>query len=112
MTPDATFDNVPIGRVVGHDAVKEAFEGFFGMAENVDFEVLNMAGSGTVVFAERVDHFDMGEIHVDLPCTGVFEMVDGRIAAWRDYFDVAMFNQQTPSLDQDELQKLAQAHGG
>ena len=30
---------------------------------------------------------DIGEI--PLPVTGVFELVDGKIAAWRDYFDMA-----------------------
>ena len=30
---------------------------------------------------------DGGEI--PLPVMGVFEVVDGRIAAWRDYFDMA-----------------------
>jgi limonene-1,2-epoxide hydrolase len=26
---------------------------------------------------------------IPLPVTGVFEVVDGRIVAWRDYFDMA-----------------------
>ena len=29
--------------------------------------------------------------NVDLPCLGVFEMRDGRIAEWRDYFDLGTF---------------------
>jgi limonene-1,2-epoxide hydrolase len=29
-------------------------------------------------------------VAVELPVMGVFEIVDGRIAAWRDYFDAAM----------------------
>lgn len=28
---------------------------------------------------------------VDLPCAGVFEMEDGEIKVWRDYFDMAIF---------------------
>ena len=54
MTPDAVFHNIPIGRVVGHDAIKGAFEAFFGMADNVDFEVRNVAKCRPIVFAERV----------------------------------------------------------
>ena len=42
------------------------------------------------VMNERTDVMrrkDGGEI--PLPVTGVFEVVDGKIAAWRDYFDLA-----------------------
>ncbi len=28
---------------------------------------------------------------VDLPCLGVFEMKDGKIKEWRDYFDMGTF---------------------
>jgi limonene-1,2-epoxide hydrolase len=28
---------------------------------------------------------------MDLPCTGVFEMENGKIKVWRDYFDMATF---------------------
>jgi limonene-1,2-epoxide hydrolase len=29
-----------------------------------------------------------------LPVAGVFEVRDGKIAAWRDYFDLATFTKQ------------------
>lgn len=35
--------------------------------------------------------FGVGEKGVDLPCLGVFEMEDGKIKVWRDYFDMATF---------------------
>jgi hypothetical protein len=28
---------------------------------------------------------------VDLPCTGVFEMENGKIKVWRDYFDLTTY---------------------
>ena len=28
---------------------------------------------------------------VNLPCFGIFEIADGKIAEWRDYFDMATF---------------------
>jgi limonene-1,2-epoxide hydrolase len=31
---------------------------------------------------------------LDLPVMGVFEVKDGKIAAWRDYFDAQMFEKQ------------------
>jgi limonene-1,2-epoxide hydrolase len=47
------------------------------------------------VFTERTDGFVMGDKSVDLPVAGVFEINDGKIAKWRDYFDM---NTWTSSL--------------
>ena len=46
---------------------------------------------GDVVIAERLDRTMVGETAVDLPCCGVFEMRGGKIAAWRDYFDMGTY---------------------
>ena len=40
---------------------------------------------------ERMDRTDVAGRHVDLPCFGVFEMENGKIKVWRDYFDLATF---------------------
>jgi limonene-1,2-epoxide hydrolase len=56
--------------------------------------MLNLAASGDVVFTERVDVFTYPDNTVELPVAGVFEVRDGKIAAWRDYFDVNMFMSQ------------------
>ena len=54
-----------------------------------------MAESGDIVFTERVDRFQMGDKKVELPVAGVFEVRDGKIAAWRDYFDMPTWTRQT-----------------
>ena len=50
-----------------------------------------VSSDGEVAFAERTEHFvpkAQGEGDpFDLPVAGVFELRDGRISAWRDYFD-------------------------
>jgi limonene-1,2-epoxide hydrolase len=38
-----------------------------------------------------VDRTDAGGKHIDLPLVGVFEIQDGKIRAWRDYFDLATY---------------------
>jgi len=50
-------------------------------------EVLNMASNGGVVFTERSDIFAMGDKRIMLRVNAVFEVVDGKIAAWREYYD-------------------------
>ncbi|MGK0341371.1 MAG: limonene-1,2-epoxide hydrolase [Candidatus Azotimanducaceae bacterium] len=39
------------------------------------------------VAVERLDKTQAGD-KVDLPCFGMFEMSNGKIKVWRDYFDL------------------------
>ncbi|MEW6471465.1 MAG: limonene-1,2-epoxide hydrolase family protein [Actinomycetota bacterium] len=52
-------------------------------------ELLNVASNGNVVFTERVDRGVQADgtpiLSVDV--TGVFEVRDGKICRWTDYFD-------------------------
>jgi len=43
--------------------------------------------SRNVVIAERLDRTKAGDKSVDLPVVGVFELKEGKIKVWRDYFD-------------------------
>ena len=58
---------------------------------STQWDVLNLISRGDVVIAERLDRTMVGETAVDLPCCGVFEMQDGKIKVWRDYFDLATY---------------------
>jgi len=95
MTPDCEYDNVPMSKVFGPDAVKELLSPFTAACSEIDWVVVRQAASGDmtwgVVLNERVDRFKMGERWVELPLAGVFEVRDGKIALWRDYFDLTTF---------------------
>jgi len=47
-----------------------------------------------VVLNERLDRFKLAKGWLELPVMGAFEVVDGKIACWRDYFDMADFQRQ------------------
>jgi limonene-1,2-epoxide hydrolase len=84
-----TYHNMPGPPATGSDAVRALVEGFLGRWDKTDWQLVNIASSGNVVFAERLDVTDEGGKHVDLPCVGVFELNDdGKIVTWRDYFDI------------------------
>ena len=53
--------------------------------------MLNLLSAGDVVIAERVDRTVANGKPVDLPCCGVFELREGKIAVWRDYFDMGTY---------------------
>jgi limonene-1,2-epoxide hydrolase len=50
-------------------------------------EILHIASNGGVVFAEKTDIFEMGDKRITLRVNAVLEVVDGKIAAWREYYD-------------------------
>jgi len=92
---DAVYHNVPLAPVAGKDGIREILNLFVPPAEAIDFEMLHLAARGDVVFTERVDRFTIGGRRVELPVAGVFEIRNGRITAWRDYFDFATWQRQT-----------------
>jgi limonene-1,2-epoxide hydrolase len=91
FTEDGTYYNMPIAPITGHTALKAFIGGFIKDWTQTDWDLLNLVGEGDVVIAERLDRTKVGDIDVDLPCCGVFEMENGKIKMWRDYFDMATF---------------------
>ncbi len=90
FTPDAVYHNVPTDPKTGTAEIRAIFEAFLGLMELIDLEVVHSAAKGDVVFTERRDHFrQSGKPRFMLPVNGVFEVRDGKIAAFRDYFDLA-----------------------
>jgi limonene-1,2-epoxide hydrolase len=43
---------------------------------------------------ERVDHFEVNGKRISAPCMGIFKLRDGKIAAWRDYWDLKQVESQ------------------
>ena len=91
---DAVYHNIPMAPARGKDAIKGAINTFLPMAKSIEFKVLTTAAAGNLVMNERVDIFDMGGKRIELPVAGVFEIRHGKIAAWRDYFDLASWTKQ------------------
>lgn len=91
FTEDGTYHNMPASPVSGRENLREFISGFISPWTSTDWDLLNLAESGDVVFAERIDKTVAGERQVDLPCCGVFEMREGKIAVWRDYFDMQTY---------------------
>jgi limonene-1,2-epoxide hydrolase len=94
FTDDAVYHNIPMDPITGRDTIKSFIAGFAGGAEKIDFRVRNIVADGDVVLTERVDVFVMPNGKVELPVMGTFEVRDGKIAAWRDYFDLKQFMDQ------------------
>jgi len=94
FTDDAVYHNIPMEPPVGKEAIRGFLDGFLGVvASSVHFEIRNQLVAGNLVMNERVDTLTMESGEVPLPVCGVFELSDdGRIKAWRDYFDMVVFS--------------------
>lgn len=91
FTEDGTYHNMPMGPVTGRANVEQLIRGFTAAWTGTEWELRHVVARGDLVFAERVDRTRAGEKAVDLPCLGVFELENGRIKVWRDYFDLATY---------------------
>ena len=87
LHPEVFYHNVPVQPIQGRDAVRSYLFGKGGF-EWVDWKLLAIAESGSKVLTERIDDFGIGGRDISLPLMGIFEIEDGLIRAWRDYFDI------------------------
>ena len=97
FSDDAVYHNIPLAPVVGPDQIRATIEGFSGGVDQIVFRVDNIAADGGTVLTERHDIFTFANGEIDLPVMGTFEVRDGKITAWRDYFDMNQFMSQMPS---------------
>ncbi len=98
LTDDVEYQNMPLPPVHGAAAVKETLEMLLASAESSEWVVHREAASGDLVLNERTDRFLVNGNWLELPVAGVFELRDGRIALWRDYFDLeTIMKQMAPS---------------
>ncbi len=88
FTEDAVYHNVPMDPLEGAEAIRAFLEGFFATSGGVVFETHLQVASGNVVMNERTDYINTADGQLALPVCGVFEIRDGRIARWSDYFDM------------------------
>jgi limonene-1,2-epoxide hydrolase len=97
VADDAVYHNIPVDPVRGRDPIRKTIEGFMGMASRVEWKLSQIAESDSgAVLTERVDRFLIRDRWVELPVMGTFEFEDGKLVAWRDYFDMQQFQRQLP----------------
>ncbi|MCI3131395.1 limonene-1,2-epoxide hydrolase family protein [Phenylobacterium aquaticum] len=91
------YENMPMGKVHGPAGVRSVLEPFFAPTLENEFKILRELAQGPLVFAERLDRHRIAKGWVELPVTGVFEVHDGKITLWRDYFDAATITSKWPT---------------
>jgi limonene-1,2-epoxide hydrolase len=84
---EATFDIGPsYPQLSGRDSIHRMMKWFFNRGECVDLEIRHLAVDGNVVMMERFDHWIVDGEQKIWPVMGAYEVQDGQITAWREYF--------------------------
>lgn len=98
FTDDAIYHNIPMDPpAVGTDEIRAIIDSFTSAPETVEFVVHNQAENAEgVVMNERTDNFLIGESTISLRVMGTFELENGKIKHWRDYFDINQYMAQLP----------------
>jgi limonene-1,2-epoxide hydrolase len=94
LTDDIEYQNMPLPPVNGKQAVKETLDMLLAMGDGAEWVVHREVESGNLVMNERTDRFHVGGKWLELPVAGVFELRDGKIAVWHDYFDLETITKQ------------------
>ena len=93
---NVVWHNIPMEPIKGLSAMREAVAGFMGPVQSCEWEIHSIAANGNKVLTERTDAFllQSGK-RAELPVMGTFEIDDqGKIAQWRDYFDMGQFQSE------------------
>ena len=92
FTADAVFINMPVQdcEVRGPLAIGESLIDFRSLFAKIEVEVTHVAEDEDLVLVERIERYVLLDGTVlEMPVIGAFELREGMIAAWRDYWEVA-----------------------
>lgn len=89
LSDDVVYQNVPFPPDRGKAAVARTFKVFERFMKSFDVEIKNIAARDGVVLTERLDVLTGPLLDMGIWVCGTFEVRDGRITLWRDYFDLA-----------------------
>lgn len=90
------YHNIPMEPIHGTAAMRAMVEGFLANIGACDWHTHAIAANGNTVLTERTDGFTFKDgRRAAIRVMGAFEIdAQGRIIAWRDYFDMLEFQRE------------------
>lgn len=90
MADDIVFHNVGYATMHGAGRIEDTFRAMAIRLPFLKWDVVNhhIVGEGTTVLTERTDSLIIGRFRADFWACGTFEVRDGKVALWRDHFDL------------------------
>jgi limonene-1,2-epoxide hydrolase len=89
LHPEVTYQNVPLPPAKGKAATVKQLKFLEKYCSGFQARTHNIAANGSTVLTERTDVIEIGRFQAEFWVCGTFEVRDGTIVLWRDYFDYA-----------------------
>jgi limonene-1,2-epoxide hydrolase len=86
LDDDLVYENVGLPTIHGRARAIKLFRRMEGRAA-FEVKIHRVAADGTAVLTERTDALIFGPLRLQFWVCGVFEVHNGKITLWRDYFD-------------------------
>jgi limonene-1,2-epoxide hydrolase len=87
VAEDIVYTNVSLPTIRGKDRLSRAARAFYRHRLGFEVVVHRIAGDGSSVLTERTDALIFGPFRMQFWVCGVFEVENGEVTLWRDYFD-------------------------
>jgi limonene-1,2-epoxide hydrolase len=87
VASDVEYENVSLPTVHGRERMRRLFSTGYERGGGFEVYVHAIAADGATVLTERTDVLKLGRLRVQLWVCGRFDVRDGQIVLWRDYFD-------------------------
>lgn len=91
LADNLVYQNVGLPTIHGRERAMKLFAGMKRPSLGFDVKIHRAAAQGDTVLNERSDAMIAGPVRLNFWVCGVFEVHDGRITLWRDYFDTVDF---------------------
>lgn len=86
LHPAIVWHNVSLPKIRGIRAVNRILHGMERYDIGFEVRLHHIVGEDTVVLTERTDVLRWRRVRVAFWVCGTFEIKDGKVAVWRDYF--------------------------
>jgi limonene-1,2-epoxide hydrolase len=86
---DGALQSMMLPPTIGRAAIRQRIGALAKGIESIELRVKHIGIIDGVVFIERVDDFVYRGKHGECPVVGVVEVENGRVKAWREYYDRA-----------------------
>jgi limonene-1,2-epoxide hydrolase len=86
LAQNLVYQNVGLPTIYGRNRAMKLFRSMQGRA-GFEVKIHRSAADGPAVLNERTDVLTFGPLRLQFWVCGVFEVHEGRITLWRDYFD-------------------------
>jgi limonene-1,2-epoxide hydrolase len=87
LTVDVAYENSWMPTVRGREQVRKLFQALIRIGTHVEMHVHAISADGPTVLTERTDALQWGRLRIQFWICGRFDVHDGQIVLWREYYD-------------------------